>query len=100
MERIIINLGCGKTRIPNSVGVDRVKIEDYVDIVHDLDVEPYPFIDDFADEVHFYHVLEHLHEPIKKMEEIFRILKPNGILYMRVPHFSSMGAFTDPTHIR
>lgn len=100
METVIVNLGCGKTRIPQSIGVDRVKIDGFVDIVHDLDVIPYPFEGNSIDEIHFYHVLEHLHEPIKKLEEIHRILKPGGILYLRVPHFSSMGAFSDLTHIR
>jgi SAM-dependent methyltransferase len=99
-NKVIVNLGCGKARIPNSIGVDRVKIENYVDILHDLNVVPYPFKNDSIDEIHFYHVLEHLHDPIKKLEEIHRILKPGGILYMRVPHFSSMGAYTDITHVR
>lgn len=98
--RVILNMGCGKTRIPDQIGVDRVKIEGFVDVVHDLDVLPYPFPDDYADEIHMYHVLEHLHNPLQKMEELYRVLKPGGILYMRVPHFSSMGAFTDITHIR
>jgi SAM-dependent methyltransferase len=99
MSKIILNLGCGKTRLPNSIGVDRVAIEDYVDIVHDLNVIPYPFQNNQADEIHFYHVLEHLHNPVEKLEEIHRILRPGGMLYLRVPHFSSMGAFTDITHL-
>lgn len=100
MIPIIINLGCGKTRIPRSVGVDCVAIPESVDIVHDLNLTPYPFDDNVADEIHFYHVLEHLDDPVKKLEDIHRILKPGGILYMRVPHFSSNGAFTDITHKR
>lgn len=100
MNKTIINLGCGKTRIPNSIGVDKIKIPNYVDVVHDLDVIPYPFSDNFADEIHMYHVLEHLHDPIIKIEELYRILKVGGILYIRVPHFSSLGAFSDITHIR
>ncbi len=99
-KKIILNLGCGKVRIPGSIGVDLVKIENYVDVVHDLDRVPYPFKNKSVDEIHFYHVLEHLHDPIRKLEEIHRMLKPGGVLYMRVPHFSSMGAFTDLTHIR
>jgi len=47
-----------------------------------------------------YHVLEHLNEPIKKVEELHRILKVGGKLFIRAPHFSSMGAFSDITHIR
>jgi len=100
MEKIVLNLGCGKTRIPNSIGVDTVKIEGYVDVVHDLNQVPYPFPDNYADEAHMYHVLEHLENPLRKLEEVYRFLKPGGILYMRVPHFSSLGAFTDITHIR
>lgn len=100
VKKTIVNLGCGKVRIPGSIGVDRVGIDSYVDIVHDLDVLPYPFKNNSLDEIHFYHVLEHLHDPIRKIEEIYRILRPGGILHMRVPHFSSMGAFTDLTHIR
>lgn len=99
-EKIILNIGCGKTRIPGSIGVDRVSIEDFVDVVHDLDVLPYPFPDNYADEIHLYHVLEHLHSPIQKVEELHRILKPGGVLHLRVPHFSSLGAFTDITHVR
>ena len=100
MKKVILNLGCGKTRIPDSIGVDGVKIEGCVDVVHDLNVVPYPFEDNYADEIHMYHVLEHLDNPVEKLEEIHRLLKPGGVLYLRVPHFSSMGAFTDITHKR
>ncbi len=99
-SEVILNLGCGATKIPNSIGVDSVALDGFVDLVHDLNVEPYPFEDNYADEIHFYHVLEHLQQPLKKLEEIHRILKPGGILYMRIPHFSSMGAFSDLTHIK
>lgn len=99
-KKIIVNLGCGKTRIPESIGVDKAFIEGYVDKVHDLDITPYPFDSESVDEVHMYHVLEHLHNSVKKLEEVHRILKVGGILYLRVPHFSSLGAFSDLTHVR
>lgn len=99
-KKIVLNLGCGSVRIPGAIGVDRVKIDNYVDVVHDLDNIPYPFKSETVDEIHMYHVLEHLHDPIKKMEELYRLLKPEGIIYLRVPHFSSMGSFTDITHVR
>jgi len=99
-QKRILNVGCGKTRIPGSIGLDTVKIGSFVDVIHDLDVVPYPFSDKYFDEVHMYHVLEHLHNPVEKISEIHRILKPGGVLYLRVPHFSSMGAFTDITHVR
>lgn len=100
METVILNLGCGKTKIPHSIGVDNISILGYVDVVHDLNSLPYPFSSNYADEIHLYHVLEHLDNPLKKMKEFHRILKPGGKLYIRVPHFSSMGAFSDITHVR
>lgn len=100
MTKIVLNIGCGKTRIPDSIGVDEVKLDGYVDVVWDLNKTPYPFSDNYADEIHLYHVLEHLNEPILKIEEFYRILRPGGMLYIRVPHFSSMGAFSDLTHVR
>jgi SAM-dependent methyltransferase len=99
-KKVIVNLGCGKTKIPDSIGVDLVPIKGYVDKVHNLDTLPYPFKDNEVDELHMYHVLEHLHDPLSKMEELHRIMKPEGVIFMRVPHFSSMGGFTDITHIR
>lgn len=100
MSKLIVNLGCGTTRIPGSIGVDRVAIPGSVDVVHNLNVTPYPFEDSSVDEIHFYHVLEHLDDPLAKLEEIHRILKTGGVLHIRVPHFSSSGAFTDITHKR
>lgn len=86
--------------MPGSIGVDAQKIGNFVDVAHNLNLLPYPFEDNFADEIYLIHVLEHLENPIEKLEEMHRILKPGGLLYLRVPHFSSMGAFTDPTHLR
>lgn len=97
---LALNLGCGKTKIPNTIGVDATQISGCVDLIHDLEKLPYPFKNNSVDEIHFYHVLEHLENPLKKLEEIHRILKSGGKLYIRVPHFSSMGAFTDITHVR
>lgn len=99
-KKLIVNLGCGKTRIPYSLGVDFSSIDGFVDIVHNLNSCPYPFGDDTVDEIHMYHVLEHLDNPLLKLEDIHRILKTGGLLYLRVPHFSSNGAFTDITHKR
>lgn len=97
---VILNFGCGTTKIPGSIGVDVVKIDGFTDVVHDFNVLPYPFKSNSVDEIHMYHVLEHLSNPLEKMEELHRILKPGGMLHLRVPHFSSMGSFTDITHVR
>lgn len=97
---LVLNLGCGKRRIPGSIGVDRVALEGFVDVVHDLEQVPYPFASDSADEIHLYYVLEHLHEPLRIMEELHRIMKPGAKLYIKVPHFSSAYSYIDITHVR
>ena len=97
-KKIILNLGCNGSRLPGSIGVDVIPREGTVDVVHDLNTRPYPFSTDYADEIHMYHVLEHLDDSIKTIEEIHRILKPGGVLYLRVPHFSSLYTWGDITH--
>jgi len=99
-ENKILNIGCGRTRIPNSIGLDRAALPGYVDVVHDLDQRPFPFAAESFSEIFMYHVLEHLADPVATIEEVYRLLRPGGRVYIRVPHFSSMGAFTDITHKR
>jgi len=71
-----------------------------VNLVYDLNRTPYPFKDNFFDEVYCSHILEHLYSTYDKFLEIWRILKPNGKLIVKVPHFSSNNTWSDPTHVR
>ena len=54
----------------------------------DLEKTPWAFQDGSIDEIFASHVIEHLRNPLSVFKEIHRILKPNGKLTMRVPHFS------------
>ena len=45
------------------------------------------------------HVLEHLSDIVKVMEEIHRIAKNQAKVLIWTPHFSNTGSFTDPLHI-
>lgn len=82
-----LNLGCGEDKKPGYVNLD---FHDHVspDVVHDLNVFPYPFEDNSFDEIICYHILEHLDKPFWVMRELHRILKPGGKLFIKVPHFS------------
>ncbi len=80
-----LNLGSGNIRFQDFTNVDRVKLPN-VDIVHDLDVMPYPFPDGSVDEIRMSHCLEHLENPIKAIGEIYRMLKPRGVLTLRLPY--------------
>ncbi len=94
-----VNLGCGTQSRPGFVGVDR-KPDRHVDVVHDLNDFPYPFDADSVDEIWMFHVLEHLPDTCRVMEEIHRILKPAATAEIFVPYYNSVGAYTDPTHVR
>ena len=96
----ILDIGCGNYKTIGSIGMDKIKLEG-VDVVHDITKIPYPFKDSEFDEIHCYHIIEHIADVIKFMEELYRIIKPEGVLYIRVPHASCIkSAWTDPTHIR
>lgn len=99
-KKIILNLGCGDAKIPESIGVDFAKISDCVDVIHDLNKIPYPFSENSVDEVWLIFTLEHLNEPFLILEEIYRILKPGGKAYIRVPHYSSVYCWGEITHKR
>jgi predicted SAM-dependent methyltransferase len=51
-----------------------------------------------VDEVVARHILEHLEDIRKVMDELWRILKPEGHLTIYVPHFSHFQALTHPEH--
>ena len=68
------------------------------DVVHDLDVFPYPFEDNSFDRIRMSHVVEHLSDIVKLMEELHRLGKPGAELEIITPHYSSSNSWTDPTH--
>ncbi len=93
----ILDVGCGNVKIAGAVGID-VSPATQADVVHDLNRIPWPLAAGEFDRVNCQDVLEHLDDVIAAMEEIHRVLKPGGAVTIRVPHFSSVQAFTDITH--
>jgi ubiquinone/menaquinone biosynthesis C-methylase UbiE len=93
-----LNIGCGVDSRAGWVNLD-VKALPGVDIVHDLEDLPLPFPEEEFDEILCQDVLEHI-EYIPLLRELHRILKREGIITIRVPHFTSRNNFVDPTHRR
>jgi ubiquinone/menaquinone biosynthesis C-methylase UbiE len=69
-------------------------------VIHDLTKFPWPFKDNMFEKVYASQILEHIPNTLKAMEEIYRICKPNALVIIRVPHFSSRSAWINPTHYR
>jgi SAM-dependent methyltransferase len=91
-----LNIGCGRDIKDNYVNLDIANLEG-VDVVHNLEQLPLPFSDDHFEEILCKDVLEHV-EYIPLLKELHRILKKDGKLVIRVPHFTSWNNFGDPTH--
>ena len=92
-----LNIGSGRHYRPNAVNVD-VTADTSPDVVHDLNRRPWPFADGQFDEVIATDVLEHLDDTAATMAELHRVCADGARVEVVVPHYSSDGAFTDPTH--
>ena len=95
-ERKKLNLGCGTDIKKGWVNLDSAPLHD-VNVVHDIQQLPLPFADNEFDEILAQDVLEHI-DCIPVLKDLHRILKKDGTLRIRVPHFTSKNNFIDPTH--
>ena len=96
---IILNLGCGNNKLDNEYGIDIIKTPS-VNIVANLSKKHLPIKSSSIDKIVTNHFLEHISDTVGAMEEMHRILKPNGLACITVPHVSNIGFFKDPTHMR
>lgn len=91
-----VNLGGGRNTEEGYINIDICSFPE-VDIVHDVS-KGIPLPDNSVVEVKARHVLEHIADTIKIMEEIHRVCRDEAIIKIKVPYAKSDGAFKDPTH--
>jgi SAM-dependent methyltransferase len=94
-----LNLGAGREIENGFINHDIAALTD-IDVVHDLNIYPWPWDDDSIDYILMQDVLEHLDDIVKPINELYRILKPGGRVKIRVPYWNSWCAYADPTHKR
>lgn len=94
-----INLGAGYDIRVGWINVDHVALPG-IDVVHDLDVLPWPFETASINEIIGYDVFEHVDDPCGFVNECARILKTSGVIRLRTPHWRHENSYTDPTHKR
>ncbi len=100
-SQVWLDAGCGDNKQAGCIGMDRRK-RDGVDVVHDIEVVPWPFKDATFNRIVMSHIMEHL-KPwlvVDIMDEMWRVMKPGGILMMVMPYPTSHGFYQDPTHIK
>ena len=88
---IKIDLGCGKTLPDGFIGLNLFS-GGGESIISNID-EGLPFKNQSIDCVRAHFVLEHLKNPEFVVNECFRVLKPNAIFDIRLPHFSDGEAY-------
>ncbi|MBT9560256.1 MAG: class I SAM-dependent methyltransferase [Myxococcales bacterium] len=95
----ILEIGCGRAKSPDAFGLDVIALPE-VDLVHDLDVMPWPLPSGHFERVIALDVLEHLTDMVGAVKEIHRVLAPGGTALVRMPFAGSVHHLTDPTHRR
>jgi SAM-dependent methyltransferase len=93
----VLHIGSGSKKLPGSQTVDILDLPG-VDLVHDLDLSPWPYADNSFDLIYAHSVFEHLEDVLQTMDEMNRLLKPGGRIVLVVPYFRHPDAFVDPTH--
>ncbi len=100
MELLRLDIGCGGNKQEGFLGIDKRELKG-VDIVHDLEIFPWPVSDKSCYTAVASHFVEHL-KPwlmLEFMDEVWRVLMEGGDFAIAVPYAGSRGYWQDPTHI-
>ena len=94
---MLLDVGCGSRKRGEFTGMDIISM-DGVDIVHDMNIAPWPILDNSVEVMIFDDVLEHSKDFLTILKEVYRVSTNGCIVKIAVPHFSSDNMYTDPTH--
>lgn len=89
-NEIVLNVGCGNKTIPGAHNLDLPN--------WDADSEELPFEDNSVSQIHAYHFLEHVKEPVKMLQEFQRVLVVGGFVNIVVPYYTSQMQAHDLDH--
>jgi SAM-dependent methyltransferase len=96
-KQMTLDVGCGRNKLPGAVGIDRNPASD-AEVLCDIDFFPYPFANSSFDRIYASHVIEHVSDVLRTMEEFHRLVKPGGTIFLATPHYTDFSSFCDPTH--
>jgi len=92
-----LDVGCGINKYPGAIGIDR-NPDCRPDVLCDIDHIPLPFADCSFDQLRAIHVIEHVTDVIRSMEEFHRLVRRGGRVRIETPHYTDFSSFCDPTH--
>jgi len=96
-----LNLGAGRKPVKGAVNHD-VRLDarrPWITVAHDLNHLPWPWENNSFDRIVARAVLEHLDiDLVASLNECWRILRPGGHIYLKLPFWDSDLAHQDPTH--
>lgn len=100
-SQLYLDAGCGGNKQRGCIGMDKRKLPG-VDVVHDIEELPWPFPSNTFDRIIMSHVMEHIKPWIVMdlMNDIWRVMKPEGQIFLVMPYAGSFGHYMDPTHIK
>jgi SAM-dependent methyltransferase len=121
----LLHLGCGRKKTLEAIGVKMLTNPDGTpfdreirlvnldrlpdvepDVLCELATDPIDLPDDSVDAVLALHVLEHIGRQgeiegwFHFWAELYRVMKPDGLVRFECPHSSSLWCWADPTHVR
>lgn len=101
-----LDIACGQNKQKGFKGID---IAGDADITHDLNETPWPIKASSVEEVFCSHYVEHIPHWRpgwdrdgwwRFFDELYRVMKPEGMAFFVHPYVKSSRAFWDPTHVR
>lgn len=110
-----LDIACGQRLQAEWIGLDIAPEENvYVEkgakyIEHNVLKFPWPIASGSVDQARCSHFVEHIPHKIEGcekdgliafMEEVYRVLKPEGVIVITCPYYLSQRAHQDPTHCR
>jgi glycosyltransferase involved in cell wall biosynthesis len=98
-----LNMGCGHRKYVRKINVDILDDVD-ADMVVDLERTPWPWPDNYAEEVTFEHALEHMGGDYKTfqamMRELYRVCRPGARIAISAKHPLNNAFIHDPSCTR
>jgi len=96
---IALSIGSGSERESGRYTLDLREMPG-IDVVADLNQPLSALPDKCVSSVQAHHVLEHVRQLDGLMDELHRVLTPDGVIQVIVPHWANPLGHSDPTHVR